>query len=452
MAAVAAARACAPSDTPVTIDPVGRSDQPCEAVSQPRLCKRLANCLFRSGELEVDSVTPETPVLFVHPPPRQSGRAPRRGRRRKRPRKKWQCLDRDATDPCVAVQGGRKKRRCESTVLNMSATSGNAGGVTCLCRNKKGAMARRGCPVCSTPESYLPPSPDPGPAPTPSPAPTPQPQGVRTATVFGFKVIAAKYISHVKFLHAVSVLAEMLDNDADGCVDDEGVYQGVTRDRGPVALVLRREGSRDLNGHPFLRDVYDYVDVFDEEIKPDCSGVRANTECRDATLEEALHVVHMAFGSVYPEVFGYDRNPRKKPENRVLGCMRQARGGVVGPPPKKGVYPAGAWYHYDDATCDSACQVIEYLYWANTAYMDTQLGFCVDNPYVVREWELCTSDLLLEVDSCVYNLISNPSGTFGNYKLPQNTLKGSYARVRNGDLTAVDLSEGRCSARCCSPP
>ena len=31
-------------------------------------------------------------------------------------------------------------------------------------------------------------------------------------------------------------------------------------------------------------------------------------------------------------------------------------------------YPEGAWFTYDDGTCDYGCQALEYLWWGYAAY------------------------------------------------------------------------------------
>ena len=65
----------------------------------------------------------------------------------------------------------------------------------------------------------------------------------------------------------------------------------------------------------------------------------------DATLEEVLHLItHAGYAHVYPEVFG------EKPGTQIAKAMDQARGGHFRRVPRS--YPAGAWYTYDDRSCD----------------------------------------------------------------------------------------------------
>ena len=412
------------------------------------------------------------------------------------------CVDAGGADPCRGIQTKhhandpdpavlalpmQKKARCVSTAASVPAFAGSTDMTTkaCFCATKKGKEKKgKGCPVCSLPGvdqppiAVLPPPPQsvsppppllsapppeqgpggpnqppppplstpalPPPPPLPTPPPPPSPNstgGVRTATVFGFKVAADSSISEKQFLHALGVVAEMLDNDGDNCVDDENVYRAVSAGNQRIALVLRQEGGSDeLRGHPFLSDVGDFVAAFQSEILPECSASRATKSCRDATLEEAFHGISTGFARAYPAVFGTETN-FNRPSSRLLECMKEARGGVTGGPPPGG-YPSGAWYSYDDPTCDGGCQATEYHYWATMAAMDIQLDYCLNNPDVEREWKLCTSTLLASKDKCVRDLlIANTA----NYRHPTRPFQGSYSQVG-----AAELAQGKCSGRCCS--
>jgi len=402
------------------------------------------------------------------------------------------CEDAGEADPCRGIQAKhhandedpailalplRKKARCVSTIASVPVHLGSADMTTkaCFCATKKGKEKKgRGCPVCSLPgvdqpPRVLPPPPsgsaspppppplsdpppgqepggpgqEPGDKPPLTPAPplvpnTPLPRGVRTATVFGFKVIADSSISEKQFLHALSVVAEMLDNNGDRCVDDDNVYRSVSEGNDRIALVLRREeGRNELRGNPFLSDVGYSVEAYEREILPECSASKATKSCRDATIEEALHGVSEGFARAYPGEFGTESRLNQKP-SRLRECMKAARGGVTGGPPSGG-YPAGAWYTYNDRTCRESCQATEYVYWATMAYMNIQLDFCQNNADVSQEWRLCTSEMLASQDACVKDLIANTKD------YPKTPFKGSYSLV-----PTEELAQGRCSGRCCS--
>ena len=99
-------------------------------------------------------------------------------------------------------------------------------------------------------------------------------------------------------------------------------------------------------------------------------------------------------------------------------AMDLARGGqfMIIPNP----YPASAWYHYDDNTCDYECMAIEYIYWAQVSNMGI-----LDDPQtasgIANEWEPYNARLLQSMDTLMYALITD-----AQYKLPQIAPDGNY--------------------------
>ena len=85
----------------------------------------------------------------------------------------------------------------------------------------------------------------------------------------------------------------------------------------------------------------------------------------DPTLEEALHLVtQFGYAETYPEDFG------EYAGSQIADLMDIARGGRFARVPHR--YPANAVYHYDDRSCDYACQVTEFTYWAITSMRGQQ--------------------------------------------------------------------------------
>jgi hypothetical protein len=75
----------------------------------------------------------------------------------------------------------------------------------------------------------------------------------------------------------------------------------------------------------------------------------------DATVEEIIHTINgKGHASVCPAAFSPNVG-----SSLMAGAMDVARGGqfLTIPTP----YPAFAWYHYDDATCNYECMAIEYF-------------------------------------------------------------------------------------------
>ena len=98
--------------------------------------------------------------------------------------------------------------------------------------------------------------------------------------------------------------------------------------------------------------------------------------------------------------------------------MDLARGGRFNAVPDR--YPEGAWYHYDDRTCDYRCMATEYFYWALTTLLGAQDApeRCAE---IAREWEPCTAAQLEMRDPAVHRLLTDPQ-----YKLPTVRPDGVY--------------------------
>ena len=68
----------------------------------------------------------------------------------------------------------------------------------------------------------------------------------------------------------------------------------------------------------------------------------------DASFEEVLHLItHGGYAHAYPDAFG------EEPGTLLANAMDKARGGRFMQIPDP--YPEGAWYSYDDQTCDYGC-------------------------------------------------------------------------------------------------
>ena len=83
-------------------------------------------------------------------------------------------------------------------------------------------------------------------------------------------------------------------------------------------------------------------------------------------------------------------------------------------------YPAEAWYHYDDWTCDYGCMATEYVYWALTSLLGGQSypGRC---DAIDHEWELCTPEQVMATDVAVTALLQE-----SGYVLPTVLPDGTY--------------------------
>ena len=246
----------------------------------------------------------------------------------------------------------------------------------------------------------------------------------RYVNVFGMHIFASPTTPETKLSHAAGVLAQYLDNDEDGVPDNTQVLSHLVS-RNVFIIMPGTEAEMDglemdlveESGYRFGQDLYG------EETKPDfLVDGRINAPdggYYDGALEEILHpLTHYGYANAYPEVFGTRRG------SLLARCMDAARGGYFEQVPRDGPksgYPAEAWYHYTDETCDYGCMVTEYIYWALTSILGTQ-DFPGRREDLEVEWELNTRERVRTGDAAVYELLTDPQYGFptkapdGNYK------------------------------------
>jgi hypothetical protein len=229
--------------------------------------------------------------------------------------------------------------------------------------------------------------------------------------VLGVRVLATEGTSDRKLLHAASILAEYLDNDEDGEPDDENVIAALRE--GPATLVMFRsdqEAERVFERMPW-DELEDRVlqDLYDDETHP--GGAEHGRF--DAAFEEVLHLVtHGGYARAYPAAFGEEAG------SELAMCMDLARGGHFERVPAR--YPDGAWYTYDDRTCEYECQAAEYVYWGLTSLLGAQ-SFDGRRREIEREWRLVTPVELAAGDPGLFALLTDP-----RWNLPTRLPNGVY--------------------------
>jgi hypothetical protein len=231
--------------------------------------------------------------------------------------------------------------------------------------------------------------------------------------VFGLSVYATRNVPNNKLLHAAGVLAQYLDNDADGRPDNALVISSLLRRKGVIVMFASERAFERMDIHRHIRErVWDEmltVGLFANETRPGGSTARRF----DATLEEVLHLVTAGGYSVaYPDVFG------ERAGTAVARAMDRARGGHFPRVPRN--YPRGAWYTYDDRSCEYSCQITEYIYWGVTSLLGAQEypGRAAD---IAQEWKLNTAAKLKEGDPALFRLLTDP-----RYRFPQRLPDGRY--------------------------
>ena len=225
-----------------------------------------------------------------------------------------------------------------------------------------------------------------------------------------FEIYAEPSIQDNKVLHAAAIAAELLDNNEDGVVDDLALFERLQQQNALMPIFL-------YEGSSCMDDFEDYYNgdgvsavLFRNEIDPSQPGHWG----ADASVEEIVHTInHVGHVYLYPDYFDITPN-----SSIMSNAMDIARGGQFLTVPNS--YPEESWYHYDDWTCDYECMAIEYLYWCIVSHMgildDAQTCAGIDN-----EWELCTPELFENIDTIMFDLITDPQ-----HKIPQNAPDGNY--------------------------
>ena len=227
----------------------------------------------------------------------------------------------------------------------------------------------------------------------------------RKVSVFGIDIYAVPEVNDVKLLHAANVLAQYLDNNEDGNVDNTIVHNMMIQNK---AFVIMWKNENDLDIDP--PDNRIGQDLGDDETNP--NFVINNKKGQfDASLEEIWHIIsHSGYAYAYPEVFG------ENPGTSLSNAMDIARGGFFIQIPDS--YPSNAWYSYYDYTCEYNCMATEYIYWAITSILGAQENRLDE---IGDEWKLNTAELVESIDNSIYTLL-----TTDEYNFPTELPDGSY--------------------------
>ncbi len=221
----------------------------------------------------------------------------------------------------------------------------------------------------------------------------------RKVVVFGISIYAYANVADSKLLHAANIMAQYLDNDEDGTVDNPNVLEELQANEAAL-FMWQRESQINL----------DAQDLGAEETMPEWHTNGQNGRF-DATLEEVWHVITaLGYASAYPNVFG------EQPGSALADAMDIARGGRFTSIPEP--YPNNAWYTYDDETCDYECMATEYIYWAMTSILGAQQNRFEE---IGWEWKLNTKILVENNDPAIYALLTDPQ-----YNFPSVLPDGSY--------------------------
>ncbi|MEX6626816.1 hypothetical protein [Tenacibaculum salmonis] len=229
----------------------------------------------------------------------------------------------------------------------------------------------------------------------------------RKVIVFGIDIYAASAVEDNKLLYAANIMAQYLDNNEDGVVDNQLVVDQMIKNK--AFLFMWKTEADMLSSEPSGRMGQD---LGNEETHPSFVS-DGKTGTFDAGLEEVLHLItHVGYANAYPTIFGEEEG------TSLSNAMDIARAGKFTSIPSS--YPVKAWYTYDDKTCTYDCQATEYMYWAMTSILGAQENRLSE---INDEWKLNTKAKVQATDTAIYALLTNST-----YKFPTVLPDGTYKR------------------------
>lgn len=220
----------------------------------------------------------------------------------------------------------------------------------------------------------------------------------RRKKVFGVNVFGTSEVDNYKFDHAVNILREYLDNDADGKADSKKIVKSLKREKAVLTIFSDEDQSEkflDKHERKFDKAGANIQTLWDSEIITS----KDNSTQFDASVEEVFHLISdYGYSEVYPEQFG------RKRDSLIGNIMNNARGGYFKKVPSN--YPKEAYFTYDDKTCDYECQVTEYFYWGMTSLLGAQQA-PKRLEQIQDEWRLNTPAKVAEGDPELFDLLTN---------------------------------------------
>tara|TARA_B100000795_G_scaffold184347_1_gene139898 strand:+ start:5445 stop:6275 length:831 start_codon:yes stop_codon:yes gene_type:complete len=220
----------------------------------------------------------------------------------------------------------------------------------------------------------------------------------RKVAVFGIPIYAYSDVEDSKLLHAANIMAQYLDNNEDGTVDNVTLLTALSTNNAAL-FMWKSESQISLNAQDLGAD--------ESIISWHTNG---HTGKFDAAIDEVWHVItQTGYANAYPTVFGENAG------TSLTNAMDIARGGNFTTIPNP--YPADAWYTYDDQTCEYDCMATEYIYWAMSSILGAQENRLSE---ISQEWDLNTNTLIQNTDSAIYSLLTDPLYMFPTI-LPDGT-------------------------------
>lgn len=212
----------------------------------------------------------------------------------------------------------------------------------------------------------------------------------RQARVFdALTICATEGVSTAKLSYAANVVAEWLDNDSDGQIDEARLLPAF--EQSAPFLIMTPSGP----SNALFSAIEDAIST---RVGQDLSAQETNPDGdrRDASQEEIHHLILNAGWKVaFPELF------KDAKGSALYGQWEKAE--------------ARGHYNYDDPTCDSACKVTEFFYLATAAYLGSDADLASD------EMRLKSRATLAEALPDTINLIESTAYAYPRDHWPTGT-------------------------------
>ena len=230
--------------------------------------------------------------------------------------------------------------------------------------------------------------------------------------IFGINILGSEKVEDSKIIHAAKIMAQYLDNDENGIVDNQAVVDKLVS---VDATLIMFESELEAENSNYKIPNHEHLQgLWNDETIPSFNKNKSNIRF-DASLEEVLHLItHEGYAEVYPNIWGEHKG------SAISKAMDKARGGYFVSPPTK--YPSSAWYSYDDETCEYDCMITEYTYWALTSILGGQ-AYPGRLDEIGHEWKLNTREKVKKRDPDIFSILTDPVYNVPT-KLPDSDYKG----------------------------
>jgi len=228
----------------------------------------------------------------------------------------------------------------------------------------------------------------------------------RKVIVFDIPVYAFYSVDDTKLLHTANILAQYLDNDGDGVIDNLTIHSEIKSKNSFLYLwntTLEKESFIEPNEHTGFDIQSDKVNLVWHS--------NGHTGAFDYSLEVAWNLITTnGYEVAYPAIFSSEAN------SEISIAMDAARGGNFQDPPA--TYPVNAWYTNSEFTCNYDCQITKYNFWAFSSILGAQENRLTE---IEPEWKLNTSTKVQTTDVKAWAIFSNAT-----YNLPSILPDGTY--------------------------